>query len=1087
MKSKSWNSIRKIIAATSFATLAIAPLCQAQVNDPAQAHSNQVEARIRLRTDATTSPIQNAEFEFAPTPSINGEDTTVNKGSLLDSRFHRFPKADKTSSVQNGTAQAAMIPAKASVTIKPVSPVTWVAPATTAATAPPVATTAFVQPKLQDPLPPLEAPQIGATPQDEPTGDVLAEFGPGDGQFQGLKGKVKITVDRRAGKLIVSGDPADVAIVKQKIDEIVAETKVEERIPERIPLRYSKSDEISESITQLYDEEYASKVGDAEIIPLTSPNALLVFGSQAAIDAVKEIVNKIESDVDPDSAKDFKSFPLKHLSAADAKRRLEEFFSGGAQAEAFPVGAWTVVADYRSNVVVVRGNAQVLQQAELLISAIDIDETSPAVKSVRVFQLQNAAASDLANILQDAINGALRNVPQPLQGGNQGGTQPGTPANAGDNFTSEPTASRLQLETIGQDGKVITSGLLFDVRVTPDTASNSLIVRGPTSAMPLVEELIRQLDRLPNAEALIKVFQIVNGDAEQLLDMLESIFGADDGQAQQNQTGGIAELPLQTTSASPGSALVNLRFAIDQRTNSIIATGPAGDLQVVEDLLNRLDEDFRSRRQTIVYRLSNSNVLDVEEALNNLLDSRESNLDNDPRVAGGAVNADQEIVIVPELGSNSLIISTLPENFPEIEEIIRRLDRRPPMVKVKVLLAEVSLGSVEEFGIELGLQDSLLFDRDSTVGPAGGITGNGFNFNTGTASTVQNAVSPGNLAGQALSNLGVGTSNAALGYGGLVLSAGSESINVLLRALKDRGVLRVLSRPQIMTLENLQGRVAVGQIIPRIGQSNTTGVGTVTNSINEEQVGVILEITPRVSPDGMITMFVNIVNSSLGAESDGVAVAVDGMGNVINQAPINSTEAQTTVISRSGQTIVFSGLIQETKEHVERGAPILSDLPVIGPFFKFESDQASRSELLIIMTPYLIDSEEAIETQNQDEMERMHWCLNDVADVYGNTDFDPVHADLDATRTVYPGEGEEIYWSSEAGNQGSQADRISQTVDQSRPVEQVGFLNKMKVGLEESPVAKIADRIRGSNTPNQNSRNRRDFEELKRLRSQHQE
>ena len=124
---------------------------------------------------------------------------------------------------------------------------------------------------------------------------------------------------------------------------------------------------------------------------------------------------------------------------------------------------------------------------------------------------------------------------------------------------------------------------------------------------------------------------------------------------------------------------------------------------------------------------------------------------------------------------------------------------------MKVLLAEVSLGSVEEFGIELGLQDSLLFDRDSTVGPAGGITGNGFNFNTGTASTVQNAVSPGNLAGRALSNLGVGTSNAALGYGGLVLSAGSESINVLLRALKDRGVLRVLSRPQIMTLENLQG------------------------------------------------------------------------------------------------------------------------------------------------------------------------------------------------------------------------------------------------------------------------------------------
>ena len=399
-------------------------------------------------------------------------------------------------------------------------------------------------------------------------------------------------------------------------------------------------------------------------------------------------------------------------------------------------------------------------------------------------------------------------------------------------------------------------------------------------------------------------------------------------------------------------------------------------------------------------------------------------------------------------------------------------------------MAEVSLGSVEEFGVELGVQDSLLFDRGTTTGALGGITGGtGFDFNNAATANLQN-VFPGTFAGQALSNLNVGRINTELGYGGLVLSAGNESINVLLRALKDRGALRVLSRPQVMTLENLQGRVSVGQIVPRIGDSNTTATGIVNNSIDNVDVGVILEITPRVSPDGMITMFLNVVKSSLGAESEGVVVAVDGTGAPISQVPINSTEAQTTIISRSGQTIVFSGLIQETKEHVERGTPILSDLPVIGPLFKFESDTASRSELLIIMTPYLVDTDGAIEAQNAQEMDKMHWCLCDVAEIYGDADFDPVHADIDATRTVYPGGqiDEDLYYSSEneAGQQ--KADSASGA---SKSVRQVGFVDKMKLSMKRSPVARIADRIRGHNQKNVNDRNRADFEELKRLRSQH--
>ena len=117
---------------------------------------------------------------------------------------------------------------------------------------------------------------------------------------------------------------------------------------------------------------------------------------------------------------------------------------------------------------------------------------------------------------------------------------------------------------------------------------------------------------------------------------------------------------------------------------------------------------------------------------------------------------------------------------------------------------------------------------------------------------------------------------------------------------------------------------------------------------------------------------------------------------------INKTEATTTLMARSGQTVVFSGLIQEEKTHVMRGAPIISDLPVVGPLFKYEADRAVRSELMIIMTPYLVTDDEDLMAHNQDEMERMHWCLCDVAEVYGNTDFGSVEGIQSQVQTVYP-------------------------------------------------------------------------------------
>ena len=173
--------------------------------------------------------------------------------------------------------------------------------------------------------------------------------------------------------------------------------------------------------------------------------------------------------------------------------------------------------------------------------------------------------------------------------------------------------------------------------------------------MELIEALIEQLDTLPAAETQIKVFQIINGDAQTLLDMLENLFNSSNqqqGGVQAGQTGtNLNNLPLQGASATDGGTLVNLRFSIDPRTNTIIASGPAGDLQVVEDLLNRLDEAEVSQRQQFVYRLSNAPALDISDAINTWLTTRSTVNDDDPRALGGINQTNREVIVVPEVVS----------------------------------------------------------------------------------------------------------------------------------------------------------------------------------------------------------------------------------------------------------------------------------------------------------------------------------------------------------------------------------------------------------------------------------------------------
>ena len=810
----------------------------------------------------------------------------------------------------------------------------------------------------------------------------------------GLVNPVEIESLEGLDVLVLRGKAQDVEQVQEIINQIERVSVETEPAIQVLPLRYADCRAVERMIQKLYEEVYEPRQGIVSITAVVKPNALLIVGRPENVQTVVDLTGKLDQPVAPETQ--FRVFALRHAAAGTAQGTIQEFYKdrGGLGPQV------RVTADTRSNALLVQAAPRDMDELAALISRIDTP-SGEAVNELRVIQLEHSLARDLADILQSAIGaatGARRGTPAG-QAAQSGGQTP--PAGQGTRTPSEQRSAMLRFLTIDSQGqRLVESGILSDVRITADTRANAIVVSAPAGCMQLLEALIHQLDTLPAAEAQIKVFTIVNSDAANLKDMLQTLFAGQASTAGQSGT-----RPASAPSGAEGS-LVALRFAVDARTNSIIASGSASELSVVEAILMRLDDSEVRQRKNFVFRLKNSYAKDVAQAVDQFLTKqRQMQREQSPGMTSAFEQIEREVVVVPEIGSNSLILSATPRFFEEVKALVEQLDIRPPMVMIQVLIARVDLDNTDEFGIELGLQDGLLFDRSllsgiqtiSTTTQDAGlqqvttqriVAANntpGYNFNStaplgnsGAANSVANA---GQVGGQGLSNFGVGRSGKS-GFGGLVLSASSESVNILLRALSECHRLEVLQRPQIMTLDNQSAYIQVGQQVPVIQTMTTNQYGQnfITSMMD---VGVVLGVTPRISPDGLVVMEIDANRSEVGPEEQGTPVAVSE-GQIIRSPRIERTYAQTTVSAMSGQTVVLGGLIAKSKEELHRKVPLLGDLPLLGWLFRFDSTTSKRSELMIIMTPHIVRGEAEADAIKQAEAARMSWCLGDVIKVHGD-------------------------------------------------------------------------------------------------------
>jgi type II secretion system protein D len=833
-----------------------------------------------------------------------------------------------------------------------------------------------------------------------------------DGESTGLSGSVQVEMLEGLDVIVIRGKKRDIEQVASIIEQIEKLSTQTEPSIEIYPLANVNCEAMSALVTQLYNEVYFSRQGTVSITPLIKPNALLLVGRKENVQTVIELIKKLDTQVAPDA--EFRVFPLRHATAASVQATIDSFYNSRTSANAgLSTRVWAS-SDVRSNTVIVQAGPRDMVEISALIARLDTS-TSPVVNEVQIVQLKHTMADELVGIIQGAFN--VRGVvPQTNQGGAFGGMQQqqqlSTP-------TQDQRSAILRFLAVDAKGKRrLESGFLNDVRVTADMRANSIVVSAPAESIELLVTLIRTLDDIPLAEAQIKVFTIGNGDASNLMIMLQNLFTSS---SQQRTTGGggafggafggMGGQSQQAVVLEGGEALIPVRLAADVRTNSIIASGDASNLQIIEALLLRLDGTDVRNRKNHVYRLKNSPAQQVAQAVQSYLQS----VTQIQTQSGGQVSpfslVEQEVIVVAETNSNSLIVSATPRYYDDIREMIEKIDERPPSVMIQVLLAEVTLTDNEEFGVELGLQDGLLFDRSTAATTGGGTAGTpGFNFAgqpLGNNSTNQNQ----QVGSQGATNFSVGRSNGNLGFGGFTFSASSESVSVLIRALKEDDRLEVLSRPVVQMLDNQLAQIFSGKNVPIVGNTTSTSFGQ-NYSVDQQQVGLKLMVQPRISPDNLVSMSIFVDNSAIDPGAGVPVTAVNGQ--VITQPIIDTTQASTVVSAMDGQTVVLGGLFTKSKSEIHRKVPWLGDVPYLGRLFRYDYVQNTKKELLIIMTPHVVRNQADADALRKLEQDRMNWCLADVVKMTGDKsllqrggdwsdkDTTVVYPDLDPRAAKFP-------------------------------------------------------------------------------------
>ncbi len=461
-------------------------------------------------------------------------------------------------------------------------------------------------------------------------------------------------------------------------------------------------------------------------------------------------------------------------------------------------------------------------------------------------------------------------------------------------------------------------------------ATNTLIISDRAANVVRLRKIIRNIDRPGSSE--IEVIRLLHASAAEVVRILSSL----------QQKGGKGK--------APGGAQ-GAMFVADERTNSILLGGDPAERMRMRRIIAELDTPMEvGGGNTQVVYLRYAKAVDLTKVLMGISEAEKKAAQQQPGgVAGGNVKKAaqraasptagggravmENVSIQADEGTNALIITAPPDQFRSLQAVISKLDIPRAQVLVETIIAEVSMDRKRELGIEWVVDGTAGGTRSSTA-PIGTIDFGGI---SGLAKNVASA--------QAKAGTGLDLSSGLSMVIGRVGGGGTD-FGMLLRALTSDGSTNVLSTPNIVTMDNEEAEIVVGENRPFVtGSFTNTGSGsTPTNpfqTIKREDVGLKLKVRPQINEGSAVKLEIEQEISSVSQDSE--------LGPFTNKRSI-----KTSVLVDNGRILVLGGLIDDTMDVVEQRVPLLGDIPVLGWLFRYNKTVKKKRNLMVFMRPVIL-------------------------------------------------------------------------------------------------------------------------------------
>jgi type II secretion system protein D len=710
---------------------------------------------------------------------------------------------------------------------------------------------------------------------------------------------------------------------------------------------------------------------DADVSANEGSNSLIITDTSAGIRRIVQIIAKL--DEHEAQTAEIRIVRLKHANASTTAKLIETFFKppatgGGPPNPNMPQmmppqpgqpgqGAkggserhgQTVVtaADDRTNTLLVMASTASLKTIDDIIQHIDADEVSAAQSTqMKVFPLKYAVADDTAKLINTVFKAPKNNDDFPFFIVRFGG---------------------------GEEKKQL------QINAAADPRTNTLIVTGSEEGIAEVGKLIETLDANPLASAELQVYHLKHADAYDVSKLIEDMFKPKDDSGPRFPFFIFGENP---SPAQAGKLKVNV--TADDRTNTLIVTAPGSMMQAIGRIVEELDADPATEDSLFIYHLRNAQAQNLEYVLNVMFgnisggqnpnggpngqnpngpngqnqpnrfqnnntnnsfengpNSNNGNNQNpngrnnrqnrygqqgaNPNLAKAYNDLTGKVLVVADPDTNALLVTTASKYEKQVRKIIEDLDRPVPQVLIKVLVAEVT----HDNSADLGMDFSVLNQR------AGG---------------------KGQTAVSSFGNAGATP--------GVVVSVVESNITAMLHALATQDKLDVLSRPYILASDNQLANIFIGSTVPFITNSQITDAGQLINTVQYRDIGLNLNVTPHINPDGLVILDVNPEVQQLTAQTIQLT-------NNTSSPVISKRSAESRIGVLDGQTVVIGGLMEDRKTSQFNRIPILGDIPVLGALFGRVQTTKTKTELLIFLTPHVAQRADALEPMSKDDQKSM--------------------------------------------------------------------------------------------------------------------